>query len=324
MNQIINYISKDNFDKEKIITFLGGEPLLAHKVIKKFIKKTNNFGWLYSMYTNGLLSNQTPLNTLKLFDIIFISIDGDRKAQEKYRGRGSYQKVIDNIKLIKPEIKAIIIGRITVTEETDILKSVTNLLKYVDFVHWQIVNKPKFNDTNRFINRYKKSIEKLFTFWLSNLKNGKLLNIIPIQAVVASLMFNYPKHKFSFRCGAGRNLKIINMDGNIYWCDEYVGNKKGCVGNINNSLSKSKLIYKKHTDLFDDCKRCKISNICRGRCRRMFKEYSINQIRNYCKLTKYLIEIIYKHKKEINHIIKDKNYNLKRFYNIPNCTEEIP
>jgi len=322
MSRIINYISKDNSDKEKIITFLGGEPLFDYEIIGKFINKTNNFGWLYSMYTNGLLLNHTPLNILKLFDIILISIDGDKKAQEKYRGKGTYQKVIDNIKLIKPKIKAATIGRITVTEETNIFKSVTNLLKHVDFVHWQIVNVHKFDDTNRFINKYEKDIEKLFHFWLSNLKNGKLLNIIPFQAIVASLIFYYPKHKFSFRCGAGRKLKIINMDGNIYWCDEYVGNKKGLVGDINDSSPK--LAYKKHTDLFKDCKKCEVSNICRGRCRRCLVEYSINQIRNYCKLTKYLVEIIYRHKKDINLILRDKNYNLKRFYNIPDCTEEIP
>lgn len=322
MDQVIDYIAKDKSDKEKIITFLGGEPLFDYKVAEKFIKKTKNFGWLYSMYTNGLLLNSVPIDTLKLFDIILVSLDGDKKAQEKHRGIGTYKRVVDGIKRIKPKIKATIIGRTTVTPETDIFKSVTNSLKYVDFVHWQIANMPKFYDADKFIKNYEKGVEKLFIFWLSNLKNGKLLNIIPFQAIVASLIFKYPNHKFSFRCNVGRKLKTIDVDGNVYWCDEYVGNKKGLVGNINDPSTK--LAYKKHTDLFEDCKKCEVSNICRGRCRKMLESYSINHIRNYCRLTKSLIEVIARHKKELALVLKDKNYDLKSFYNIPECTEEIP
>lgn len=321
INQIINYISKDHSDKEKIITFLGGEPLLDYKIIEKFIKKTKKFGWLYSMYTNGLLLNNVPLNVLKLFDIILVSVDGDKKAQEKYRGPGTYEKVINNIKAIKPKLNSLIIGRITLTEKTNIYKSSRNLLNYVDAIHWQIVNKAEFEDSNRFIKNYKKGIEKLLDLWLSNLKKGRLLKIIPFQAITASLIFNYPKNNLSFRCGAGHDLKTIDVDGNIYWCDEYVGNKKALVGNVKDF---PKLKYKKHTEIFDDCKKCDISDICRGRCRKCLEEYSTSQVRNYCKLTKILVNAMSKKKKEIERIAKNKKYKLSDFINIPDCTEEIP
>jgi len=225
IEQIIKYISTNKNGQKDRVMFFGGEPLIDYEIIKKFINKSGGLNLSYGIYTNGLLLNSVPLDFLKLLDIFLISIDGDKKAHEKYRGQ-TYKKIVGNIKKIKPKLDSLIIGRVTVTEETNIYKSVKSLINDVDAVHWQIVNKPQFNDTEKFINNYRTDIKELFDFWLFNFKRDKLLNIIPFQAIIASLIFNYPKNNWSFRCGTGSELQTIDIDGNIYYCDEYVGNKK--------------------------------------------------------------------------------------------------
>lgn len=323
IDTVIQYILEDNPKANKIITFLGGEPLADYKIMDKFIKKTRKFGWKYQMYTNGLLLNKVPIRLLRQFDIILISIDGDRHAQEKHRGRGTYERVLKNIELIRPQIHARVIGRITATEDGNLFKSVANLIQHTDAVYWQIVNKPEFINPRQFIKKYKAGIKKLFTLWLSNLKKGKLLNIIPFQVIFSALLFDFPKHKLSFRCNAGHSLKIIDKDGRVFWCDEYAGSPKAFTDSVYSPTHK--LIYKKHTDIFADCKTCNVSDICRGRCRRCLTEYSSKHVREYCEMTEYLIQTLLEHKVEISHVLKNNHISRHDFYDdSSDFTEKIP
>ena len=322
IDKLINYISSNNSGDDTLV-FFGGEPLLEPRVIYTIIQKTSHLNLSYILYTNGLLLDKTPLNILNSLDVIFVSIDGDRTSHEKHRGLNTYDKIIENIKTIKPKLKGKMIGRLTIEEDTNVYLSVTNILDHVDGVYWQIVNKSKFVDSKLFIDRYKQGITHLFNFWLKNFKKGTILNIIPFQAVISSMVYGYKKDGKSFRCGAGYNYQAIDVNGNVYWCDEYVGDQKGVGGNINNG-DIIRLPYKAHIDIFEDCKNCEVSNICLGRCRKCLEEYSIEQKRTYCSMTKYMIRLISQHIGEINKIIRERNYTLTEFYSLPYCTEEIP
>lgn len=304
------------------VVFFGGEPLLAPQIIDNFIKKFQNTKIRFAMYTNGLLLDKIPKAILKKIAVIFVSADGDKKTQEKHRGVGSHHRVIENIDLTRKKTDAQFIGRMTIDEETNLYESTINLLKHTDLVHWQIANKPIFRNPNKFVKSYKTDLEKLFDFWMDNFKKGTNINIIPFQAIVSSLIFNYPKNKSSFRCGVGRSVQVIDADGKIYWCDELVGNKKAFIGSIANKRVKNN--YKAHFKLFDDCKNCNISKICRGRCRKCLEVYIPKHNRMYCELTKFLINIIEKRLDEIKKTIKKQNLTLNNFYKMRYLTEEIP
>jgi len=323
MDAAINYIKENSNGNNSSVVFFGGEPLLEYKLIDKFLRKTSGLNLSYILYTNGTFLNRVPLDLLNSLNNIIVSVDGDKKSHEKHRGKGTYDKIIDNLKFIKPKLNSSFIGRITSEEETNIYKSVTSILNYVDAVYWQIVNKPKFTDSQKFIDNYKNNLEKLFDFWLYHFKQGHVLNIIPFQAIISSIIFNYDNDGLSFRCRAGKSLQVIDMfDGNVYWCDEYIGDKRGIIGDINGK--KPLIPYESHEELFQDCQKCKITKICLGRCKKCLKEYPVDVIRIYCTLTKCLVDIILKHIDEIKKIIENRKYNLSTFYNVPYCTEEIP
>jgi uncharacterized protein len=321
--KIVNYIQKQN-KKGDAIFFFGGEPLVDYKIINKFLIKTKELKLVRGIYTNGILLDKVPLNFLKKFDFIFVSIDGDKKVHEKYRGKGNFNKVVKNVSNLKPKLKnTIFIARGTATEETNINTSVINLLKYFDFVHWQIVNKPKFINGKTFVKNYKVDIEKLFNFWLLNFKKGNNKGIIPFQSIIASIFFNYPNSNLSFRCGVGNNLQVIDYDGNIYYCDEIVGDSDAKIGNINGP----KIIMDKKScgEVFKQCNSCDVANLCRGRCRKDLEKYSEEHKKEYCNMTKALIYLILKNKDEIQAIINDRKLSLIDLYPFPeSSTEEIP
>ncbi|MFH0930082.1 MAG: radical SAM protein [Candidatus Moraniibacteriota bacterium] len=321
IDQIVKYIA-DNEKKGDWVVFFGGEPLLVPQVIDKFIKKLRNTQIRFAMYTNGLLLNKIPKAILEKISVIFVSADGDKKTQEKHRGAGSYHRIIKNIDFTRKKTDAQFIGRMTIDEETNLYESAVNLLKHTDFVHWQIANKPIFRNPDIFVKSYKTGLEKLFNFWMDNFKKGKNLNIIPFQAIIASLVFNYPKNKDSFRCGIGRSVQVIDTNGKIYWCDELVGNKKALIGDVTNKRVKN--TYKAHYKIFDDCKTCEVSEICRGRCRKCLEAYAPEHNRVYCELTKILVTTIEQKLGEIKKIIKNQGLTLDKFYKIRHLTEEIP
>ena len=295
--QISKYIA-DNEKKEDWVVFFGGEPLLVPQIIDKFIKKLQQTKILFALSTNGLLLEKVPTATLKKIAVIFISADGDKKTQERHRGKGTYDRLMRNIDTAKKETGAFFIGRITIDEQTDLYTSVINLLKSTDGIHWQIVSTPDFKNPTKFIKTYRADAEKLFNYWLDNFKKGRNINIIPFQAVISSLVFNYPKNKNSFRCGVGKCTQIIDIDGKIYWCDELIGDKKALIGSVTDKHMKN--FYKTHVELFNDCITCDVSKICRGRCRKCLEVYTPEHNRVYCELTKILINTIEKRLDEMD------------------------
>jgi MoaA/NifB/PqqE/SkfB family radical SAM enzyme len=83
-------------------TFTGGEPLLR-KDMGELINYAKDRGILFlNLITNGILFKK-KLNELKNVDEIFFSLDGPKEVHEKLRGKGTYDKVIEAIKLAKEE-----------------------------------------------------------------------------------------------------------------------------------------------------------------------------------------------------------------------------
>ncbi len=326
ISSVINFIDRDiklKGDKENSLVFSGGEPLLVPEVIMRLTNSTSHLGLKYLIYTNGLLLNKVPFEFLNSMDIVFVSIDGDKKAHEKHRGKRSYDYTISNIRKIKNKLKSHLVARITLEEDSNIYNSVINVLPLTDSVYWQIANKPLFNDFDSFLDNYHLGLRELFSYWFSNFERGVILGITPFQSVIVSLIFNEIRGERSFRCGALTEFLAIDIYGNIYACDEQVGNLNNVIGNVRNG-NNINMQYKEHAEIFDDCKSCEASDTCLGRCWKCLVEYSPTQIRNYCLLTKCLIQVISDKIPEIRKIVHERKLKSIDIYPGPYCTEEIP
>lgn len=326
ISSIIRYIEQDinkNKHNDNRLIFFGGEPLLVPDILNKIIKKTAHLNLKYLIYTNGSLLNQLPLEILNEMSVVFVSIDGNKLNHEKYRGINSYDLIVQNLMKLKATGKSHIIGRMTPEEDTNIYDSVINVLPLVDSVHWQLVNKPKFNDIDNFLENYKKGITSLCDFWISNLRKGEVKQIIPFQAVTSSLLANNNDKPDMFRCGALRTLQVIDIYGNIYYCDEQVGNKDRIVGHVNNGHN-LKTINTNPKKFSRGCSTCNILNICRGRCWKCLSEYDDEQILGYCKLTKALVETLSNNLTTIKNIMDKNHLKIADIYKGPYYTEEIP
>ena len=288
-NQIIEFIKRDIFKRrseDNSIVFFGGEPTLVPGIINEIINNTKGLGLRYSIYTNGLLLDLLPQHILDQLNSILVAIDGDKKTHELYKPVGSFDKIINNVSKVRNNFNGELIARITMEEETDIFWSVTNLLNEFDFVHWQIVNKPYFNDPLLLIKRYEKNIKKLYDYWINALSHGNIYNIIPFNEIMTYILSNQ-KVENSFWCGCGKSVMAIDINGKVYQCDEYINRPNSCIGSIDDQDIILK--YSPHSEICTVCRNCSISSICLGRCKKSLETLPLDNLQVYCSLTKILI-----------------------------------
>ena len=86
-------------DPDCVLTFYGGEPLLCADKIKQIMDNVDAKHFM--IQTNGLLLDKLEPKYVNRFHTILVSIDGEEALTDYYRGKGTFRKVINNLKLIK-------------------------------------------------------------------------------------------------------------------------------------------------------------------------------------------------------------------------------
>lgn len=208
-DQLIKFIKQDISKrslKNNSIVFFGGEPTLVPETIDYIIKETSDLDLKYSIYTNGLLLDVILQHILLKLNTILVAIDGDKRAHETYKPIGSYEKILKKVQEIRNIFPGELIARITMQENTNIYESVTNLLKKFDFVHWQIVNKPYFDNPQSLLESYSYNISKLCNFWIDALAKGVIYNIVPFNEIMSHMIADDLNEYKSFWCGCGQDV----------------------------------------------------------------------------------------------------------------------
>lgn len=254
-------------DKDPVLIFYGGEPLLEIDKIKEIM---DNLQVKFRMQTNGLLLDKLPSGYLNRIDKILVSIDGTKERTDYNRGKGTYEKLISNLKLIKKNgFEGEIVARMVISHEfPDIFDQVKYLIENKDFsfssIHWQLdagfykfdYDKKTFS---QFVKNYNKSINHLINWWVDRMKLKKeVLRLYPFLAIAESLLKN---EKSLLRCGAGHSGYAISTNGKIIACpimNSIVDFEAGDINGSPNNLKKF--------DISGECTKCSYLDLCGGRC----------------------------------------------------------
>jgi uncharacterized protein len=256
-------------DPDCVLTFYGGEPLLCIDEIRKImdVVKPRHF----IIQTNGLLLDNLEPEYINLFHTILVSLDGDEELTDYYRGKGTFRKVMDNLKLILQNgFRGELIARMTVMEQTDIYKQVTWIVNNGEFpfssVHWQLNAGFWANDYERrgfkrwSTESYVPGVRRLAQFWVDHMETKRfVLRLYPLLGIANSLLHKEPS---LLRCGGGWINYAIQTDGYLIPCPTMWGMKKYYLGHIAYAHPlKLKKIY-----VEAPCTECNIFKACGGRC----------------------------------------------------------
>ena len=324
-----NFCGKDS---DCVLTFYGGEPLLQADKLREIMNKVKPKHFM--IQTNGLLLDKIEPKYVNRFHTILVSIDGEETLTDYYRGKGTFQKLIENLKLIKKNgFKGELIARMTVMEQTDIEKQVKWLLNNEKFsfksIHWQLnagfwgndFQRRKFEQWTK--TSYIPGVKRLAQFWVDKMeKEGVVLKIYPLLGIAESLL-NDEKNCL-MRCGGGWINYAIQTNGYIMPCPTMWGMKKYYLGHIKdaNPLQLPKILVNQKP-----CVDCTILKVCGGRClyTNITKRWNDNAYKKVCYTVKQLIETIEAEIPRIQSLISQKKISLNDFdYLKYNGCEIIP
>jgi putative peptide-modifying radical SAM enzyme len=314
------------------VTFYGGEPLLNLDAIKQVMDNVEAKHFM--IQTNGTLLDRLPQEYVNRFHTILVSIDGDAELTDSYRGKGTFQKVIDNVKLItKNGFNGELIARMTVMEQTDIYKQVRWLLNNEEFpfnnVHWQLNagfwgNDYQRRDFKRWSKEsYMPGVEKLAHFWVDEMaEKGKVIRLYPLLGIASSMLLD--QEPSLLRCGGGWINYAIQTDGAIIPCPTMWGMKKYYLGHIAESDPKTldKVLYNE-----TPCAECNILAECGGRClyANITKRWSSETYASVCDTVKGLVKAVELELPRIRQLIASGKVSLGDFeYLKYNGCEIIP
>lgn len=263
-------------ESEKLgICFFGGEPLLNFKLIKEVVdychtkeKETNKkFG--FSMTSNGtLINNEIEEFIIKNNIKLQISIDGDEKTHNSNRyyadKSGSYKTVLKKTKCLRE--KRLLDARATITTKELDLVHTYDFLNSIGFN--QVALSPAFNLLNA--KEYDMMADAFIDFYLNFEKRIKEKKYEEVKNNVMFMSQLRDIHNSKIRttaCGAGNNMYAIDINGDIYPCQRFVGSKKVILGNVFEDDNRQQDFSKKTLlNNFKKCSNCWIHNLCVGGC----------------------------------------------------------
>lgn len=292
LDMLKNFCSKD---PDCVLTFYGGEPLICSNEIKQIMDTIQPKH--YMIQTNGLLLDKLEPKYVNRFHTILVSIDGEEALTDFYRGKGTFRKVIDNLKLIKQNgFEGELIARVTVMEQTDIYEQIRWLLDNefsFSSVHWQLnagfwgndYARRNFKDWS--LSSYIPGVKALTKFWVDTMmQKGVVLKLYPLLGIANSLL--HEEKECLLRCGGGWINYAIQTDGYITACPTMWGMTQHYLGHINQDHPlKLKRVFVNQPP----CSQCEILNVCGGRCyyANVTQRWSPEAYNEVCQTVKALI-----------------------------------
>jgi uncharacterized protein len=257
-------------DKAPVIAFYGGEPLLRIETMKRIMDSVQG---RFVIQTNGVLLDKIEPRYLEKIHSILVSIDGTKEVTDRERGTGTYDRIMQNLKLIRYQgFCGDLVARMTVVLGMDIYENVLHILKLTnpgfDHVHWQLSFGMFWENwensesvLSEWISTYNSSTSSLIEWWVGEMAlKGRVHGIVPFIGVTNSLLGNSPSR---LRCGSGIDFFTILPDGRISVCPVSIDFDFSVIGSIYNDIPVS--LCDKAT-IGEPCLSCNIFRICGGRC----------------------------------------------------------
>lgn len=300
-NEIVHELSLDEIKiivkkckdfKPRGVFISGGEPL-TRSDIADVIKETKKLAPVTILNTNSLLLTEEKLK--ELIDVglnyIQVSLDGIEKYHDFIRGKGTYKKTIEKLKLISKysdKIK-LHISSVVSSINIDVMEELVHQIIDVEQIKVQIFGFKRFVPSNELKESgalgkdgLKELYDKLEKLNKQNIDKTKIVSDMPMKNIFQKKRVYEIMDKYNLNCvgcSAGINGISIRNDGTVTPCTLlYIscGNilKESLEDILNNDIMKKI----KNREVGGKCGNCKHKMICGG-CRACAYQLSGNPLR---------------------------------------------
>lgn len=197
------------------ISLIGGEPLIREDIgdIIKYLKKYN---FHLTLTSNGKLI-KNKIEDIRKIDLIKLSLDGPKKVHDLLRGDGSYNDVMEAIKIIKNNNIKLMINTTLNSYNLGYVDYILKVAEKFDIpVKFQPINNLSYLSKKDILplipdkNEYLKTIKSIVYM---KKKSKYITNSIKGLEYLAA----WPNKK-EIKCYAGKIICRISPNGNLYPC----------------------------------------------------------------------------------------------------------
>lgn len=226
-NELVSLIDEVGDLGTKIINLGAGEPLLR-KDIETIIDKVRSRGIECRMNTNGHLV-PGKLSAVKKLNSLCISIDGDEEAHDRFKGKGSFKRVLEAIDCAQQNKIRVHTSTVLTKFNVHTVDFLADLGKNMGFFVEFLL--PFFQMPEEFIaseEEYHAALKKIITYkrrgyriFFSEKVHRYALDWPDYRQ--KSFWYEVPDGFKHIHCHAGRNMCIIDADGKLYPCSQMIG-----------------------------------------------------------------------------------------------------
>ena len=251
------------YNKLQTIYFFGGEPLLNFKVIEYIVNKINehypNKKFDYRVVTNGIFLDSKIINFFDKNNFkVYVSIDGPKNIHEHLRGINTFDKIMDNLELLKKAKNIKVELSCTYTKYHQDNIAFEDLIEFFDSLGFKYsINDVDTNDkelklveNKSFLEREKEFIDSSINKIISNSKSCRISYYL--TAVIDALI-THQKHENYCK-------ELANNYSNVF---DYNGEEYNCIRLLGFLKKDAPIILEKNQKSSEICKNCWCKNICR-------------------------------------------------------------
>ena len=196
----------------------GGEPFVRED-LPEILRYAKSLGFITSVVTNGTFPARIPL-VKDCVDLLLISIEGDEKETEYYRGKGTYKKVVETVSAVRRHGVNSYLNTVIKWDNRKQLEFIMDLAGQNGlhcgfqpiFDYSDGREDKEISGSARKLRGFRENIE----FLIREKRNGR-----PVLNSFSYLKYllNYGKAEFKkLRCFAGINTVLLEPDGTLKRC----------------------------------------------------------------------------------------------------------
>lgn len=258
--QLETFVNTHLAGKEIYITLYGGEPTLNTGFARELLDRFP--ACRFNMQTNGTLLHRVPDKILSRLSNIMISVDGGEKITDRYRGKGTYRKVINNAAAVRKKTPGTLTARVTWWSGDTTFEELDELTHAFDYVYFQFAQEKTAYSPESSAKKKAVLAQLIGKFFAT----GALYPIVPIMGTVRNKVAPRCIDELSAgmsQCRVSTNLLNVMPDGKIYPCPDLLYTQELQQGDVTgNWVTKSAL--QPHPDM--PCRQCAAHQYCRGNC----------------------------------------------------------
>lgn len=265
-----------------VLGFMGGEPLLNRQLLHNITHYASQRGQetqhkiRFSLTTNGTLVTDEDAALFAEYGFnVSVSLDGPQilndQLRPKLNGQGSYEAVLQGLKILSTKRPGHLSARITVTPQSGrllpILQHVLSLgFDDAGFAPVLVSPNPDFAFQAEDFELFLQHMIECGDVCKQHLLKGQRFPFTNFETALNEI------HRGSHRpypCGAGAGYLSVNAQGRLYACHRLVGDEEWAMGSVQQGsdfAARQQLLQRGHVNSIKPCRDCWARYLCGGGC----------------------------------------------------------